>query len=570
MIQAKTPELASYFKTRETHRTAAITTFDTLWTLFPPKELVYAKPHMKQDQVFEMVNIEYPDKIPGAESPSKLWISAWSWEHDGDKSIKVFYWHGIKRFTGTKDIKDLECYPLKYHAGGSEEAINSLKASLVERGKRYEQISQSKTGAAQMWLYDGSVIIDADTASNALYDNKNNHDEESTTFQPKMNIIRQIKTRGNIIVDHYAHFLYANDVFPMGSSFPITWEEEEPVKELTAQTDKERNLQLMLRPPRVLGYFMKEKRWAQFTVDSVQKASGKKPEVFKDKLELDPKYKDMIRALVEEHQGHSEEDTDAERQENVQVRDLVTDKGRGLVLLLHGPPGVGKTLTAETIAEATGKPLFVVSVAEIGLDASKAERNLEQLFYLAGRWESVLLVDEADVFLESRTQVSDPNRNALVSVLLRVLEYYNGIMILTTNRINSLDIAVQSRIHLAIRYDDLSVEQKKKIFRVFLDCLEPDNLKDKGMDKRFTFRSLQGHLLTQRHRRYPGLCGRVWFQRETQRPRDPQHCQFGARLVPKPSKPWRGRWPNDEEAFATCAWYDQGFPGAVRGNHERS
>jgi hypothetical protein len=49
-------------------------------------------------------------------------------------------------------------------------------------------------------------------------------------------------------------------------------------------------------------------------------------------------------------------------------------------------------LTAETIAEATGKPLFIVSVAEIGLDASKAERNLEQMFYLAGKWEAVLLV----------------------------------------------------------------------------------------------------------------------------------------------------------------------------------
>jgi Tat protein secretion system quality control protein TatD with DNase activity len=49
-------------------------------------------------------------------------------------------------------------------------------------------------------------------------------------------------------------------------------------------------------------------------------------------------------------------------------------------------------LTAETIAEATRKPLFIVSVAEIGLDASKAEKNLEQMFYLAGVWEAILLV----------------------------------------------------------------------------------------------------------------------------------------------------------------------------------
>lgn len=147
-----------------------------------------------------------------------------------------------------------------------------------------------------------------------------------------------------------------------------------------------------------------------------------------------------------------------------------------LVLMNHEQ--VGKTLTAETIAEATGKPLFVVSVAEIGLNATKAERNLEQMFYLAGKWEAVLLVDEADVFLEGRSENSDPNRNALVSVLLRVLEYYHGIMILTTNRINSLDIAVQSRIHLAIRYDDLERKQKTKIFKMFLDQLQPHWIKN--------------------------------------------------------------------------------------------
>lgn len=86
--------------------------------------------------------------------------------------------------------------------------------------------------------------------------------------------------------------------------------------------------------------------------------------------------------------------------------------------------------------------------------------------------------DEADVFLESRTSDSEPNRNALVSVLLRVLEYYDGIIILTTNRITSLDIAVQSRIHLAIRYDDLDQPQKRNVFRMFLQQLEPKSMKD--------------------------------------------------------------------------------------------
>jgi len=59
---------------------------------------------------------------------------------------------------------------------------------------------------------------------------------------------------------------------------------------------------------------------------------------------------------------------------------------------------------------------------------------------------------------------SDPVRH-----LLRVLKYYEGIIILTTNRITSLDVAVQLRIHLAVQYQGLQEEQKKKIFKYFLD-----------------------------------------------------------------------------------------------------
>jgi len=100
-------------------------------------------------------------------------------------------------------------------------------------------------------------------------------------------------------------------------------------------------------------------------------------------------------------------------------------------------------------------------------------------FFLTGALPQLIASsDEADVFLEARTSSSEPNRNALVSVLLRVLEYYDGIIILTTNRITSLDIAVQSRIHLAIRYNDLDQKQKQNVFRIFLEQLEPQSIKE--------------------------------------------------------------------------------------------
>lgn len=64
-------------------------------------------------------------------------------------------------------------------------------------------------------------------------------------------------------------------------------------------------------------------------------------------------------------------------------------------------------------------------------------------------------------------------------MLLRVLEYYDGIMILTTNRIKSLDTAVQSRIHLAIQYKDLQIQQKYKIFSTFLDRIDQNRIEDR-------------------------------------------------------------------------------------------
>jgi hypothetical protein len=64
-------------------------------------------------------------------------------------------------------------------------------------------------------------------------------------------------------------------------------------------------------------------------------------------------------------------------------------------------------------------------------------------------------------------------------VLLRVLEYYEGILILTTNRIQQFDIAVQSRVNLGVMYKDLTTQQKQKIFSNFLEQLSGENIDDK-------------------------------------------------------------------------------------------
>jgi hypothetical protein len=82
---------------------------------------------------------------------------------------------------------------------------------------------------------------------------------------------------------------------------------------------------------------------------------------------------------------------------------------------------------------------------------------------MADRWNALLLLDEADVYVESRAN-RDLLRNELVSVFLRKLEYYKGILIMTTNRVTTIDEAVASRIHLALPYCQLSQSARQAVW----------------------------------------------------------------------------------------------------------
>ncbi|OBT78513.1 hypothetical protein VF21_00987 [Pseudogymnoascus sp. 05NY08] len=143
--------------------------------------------------------------------------------------------------------------------------------------------------------------------------------------------------------------------------------------------------------------------------------------------------KTLVRALVETHEGSGVQE------------DIIAGKGNGVILLLHGGPGTGKTLTAE--------------------------KYLTTVLYLGRIWNCVLLFDEADVFLEERTLFDLP-RNSLVSVFLRILEYYEGILILTSNRVGTFDEAFKSRIQVAIHYKDLTRISRKKIWQNFTEMME--------------------------------------------------------------------------------------------------
>jgi len=212
---------------------------------------------------------------------------------------------------------------------------------------------------------------------------------------------------------------------------------------------------LLLASPLVYGFSLADKLWLELEVDEVHPFTWN-DEPFTN-LVLARDQKTLILSLVEAHTHGLSQGFD----------DFVKGKGQGLVINLFGNPGVGKSLTAEATSEHVRKPLYVVGAGDLGTNSATLDMNLTRIFTISSRWGAVVLIDEADVFLEERS-FQNLERNAMVAVFLRQLEYFRGILFLTTNRVRTFDEAFQSRIHVALRYHDLTSDAKRQIWLAFL------------------------------------------------------------------------------------------------------
>ncbi|KAI6084612.1 P-loop containing nucleoside triphosphate hydrolase protein [Hypoxylon rubiginosum] len=231
-------------------------------------------------------------------------------------------------------------------------------------------------------------------------------------------------------------------------------------------------------PPYTLGYSLSRKHWCKFFVDCISDVEWN-PSAW-DALVVPEKEKHLLQALISSH-AYSQS-----------PRDTIQQKGKGLVVLLHGTPGSGKTLTAETAAEGTKKALVSTSVGELNKGTNllsgtaSFEKELKKILRYATIWQAVVLLDEADVFLEARKDVGTSDRNALVAVFLRELEYFGGIVFLTTNRVNSFDIAMKSRVHLSLSYTPPEIEVRRSIWQHCLKTV-PAEAKDIDVGKTIDF-----------------------------------------------------------------------------------
>lgn len=381
----------------------------------------------------------------------------------GDKFAVVESHQPIPEFQGTRSITE-----------GFESFIvlsEALKARLTARGDQYCKVAtghayvEHRPGAflpaprgklatnAAASAYASSAVSKARIGGRMMVDVKAAWERgvhcartggeacEAVVGTLKLVAQRQRATGGVRSMEHY------------GAGVGGAANADESSLELLLLTDLPPRL-LWLTWPVVAGFSFAAKAWGVALVDGLRDAT------FNDRafeqLVLPPSRKRLIEALVLSH-------GDAGRA----TADLIAGKGEGSIFLLHGPPGVGKTLTAEAIAELLHKPLYTVSMGELGTTPESLEGNLQDILDLCVPWGALVLIDEAEMLLERRTK-SDIVRNAMVCVMLRLLEYHTGVLFLTSNRVESLDPAFQSRVQCALRYDALDAAARRQVWTTLL------------------------------------------------------------------------------------------------------
>ncbi|KZT53091.1 P-loop containing nucleoside triphosphate hydrolase protein [Calocera cornea HHB12733] len=411
-------------------------TFELLWAILLPRTLMYTScSTTDQSRAVELV---------GAEMHTP-WPSPHYWELDcryvdscaslSDEHAK--FGHAqmtirIPMFKGSAKITSLSAYPMKFHSRQDE-----LRTKLIARGKRWVELE-----GMHHLAYDG-VAFKFVQAKKARIKGRVMIDKKTFKRINANYPIPSVEGSKDSEEDSYGYRRNDSDC----------GDDDEDEREETLLVDELNDDQLMLTTPIVYGFSLVDKVWLEFNVDHVKEITWN--DAAFSNLVLPPAQKELIQSLVEAHS------------QNEKFDDFIEGKGQGLIFNLYGPPGIGKTMSAEATSEHVRRPLYVVKSSDLGIQAEQLDAAITEVFDIAHTWGAVVLLDEADVYMEERS-VHDLARNALVAVFLRQLEYFRGILFLTTNRVKTFDEAFQSRIHVSLRFKDLDRVAKKKIWLAFL------------------------------------------------------------------------------------------------------
>lgn len=216
------------------------------------------------------------------------------------------------------------------------------------------------------------------------------------------------------------------------------------------------------KPGVITDKFLCEIAYKQITGKLSDKATLIKKKHAWDELVMKKEQKEIIRRACDQ----------------IKYKHIVYDKwgmnkrilyGRGLSMLFTGPPGTGKTMAAQVVANELGLEIYKVDLSKvISKYIGESEKNLGEVFDSAKRSNVILLFDETDALFGKRTEVKDShdkNANVETSYLLQKMEEYDGITIMTTNFIENIDKAFFRRISYVIHFNFPDIESRKEIWK---------------------------------------------------------------------------------------------------------
>ncbi|KAH8168819.1 ATPase family associated with various cellular activities (AAA) domain-containing protein [Sarocladium implicatum] len=442
-------------------KASGLVDFRTAWTLFPRGSTIYS----------EGLNSEFLAKVDTT-----------SYVCEGDKtwlvlkckvlsfSGELFLWKSKKlaigQYEGNKLVRDLDHFPLEFHPDAS-----AIERRVAARGKKvldlqgleyrcYNALALHKSAekdCIEKHNVEGRVLIDVVGYNKfhlAMGSREDNSDKDR---------VRRARRNG-------ANEPQDNDDTEGLKPLQRRLNEKEKEENRVDMMAREEDFKFMSEL--IGGYSLKSKLWVQFYVEDIE------PMTWNDgaysHLVYDDQQKDLVLSFVESHNLKNPTST-AVVNASQPMQDVIIGKGQGLIILLSGPPGTGKTLTAEAVADKTHRPLLYLHAEDLGINAATLGANVKRMFEMATDWDAVILLDEADVFMAER-HPTDIHRNELVSIFLRELEYFRGIIFLTTNLYHTIDTAFRSRVSLHLLFQALSAPARETVWRKFLDRLPQQQL----------------------------------------------------------------------------------------------
>ncbi|CZS92550.1 uncharacterized protein RAG0_03160 [Rhynchosporium agropyri] len=402
-------------------------TYDLLWTLFKPNTLAHTKCFGTGQP--RCVKYEFREEKTANGGIKYFHVKARYFDFDGRVFREMSSEHAIEKFRGAKQITALEVFPLKFHPDEEH-----LRAHLTTYGRKFISMM-----GVHLCDYKGK------------------------RFYIEKDRVVEIPVESRVVVDA-AYFREENPNYARPSiktsvkSSPAGWhvigfdnpeEVSASAKDKGMDPSEVRGDDLLICSATVPAFSLGDRKW-EVAVANIKEIDWKQAAL--DDLHIPPRKKKAVQALSEAHvkraMTHSFDDVVAGKRQGFSVLLQLVSSPCGWHLLtqyISGPPDVGKTLTAELIAEHLRRPLMPVSAGELGTTAETVEMRLPRIFKRASRWKAVLLLDEADVLLEQRSSHDYPSKCS-----------------------QQIDDAIASRIHFKLKYDKLNLEQRSNVWRYFL------------------------------------------------------------------------------------------------------